>query len=346
MKTSTIERILTREKSTIRYLIITSCIKKFIPRLKEVEFDNFYRKVLSTQMKAWKEQYCRETIRNTPILNKWNLLDKPVIYCSFHYSSYRLSILILARLQKHIALVVSEDVLQEQGLEMQALYNSICTFPLVLINANAANSLHSIREQLKNGYSIFVYVDGNNGTDGMKNNGKNLLRISLLESSIMVRKGIAYISFITKTPITPLMIDEIDGRKQLEIYPSIIPPERKEYSDYVHTSTRELYNLLNAKLEKDPTKWEPWLYIHKFFLPTLRMKESTSCIDYSALKFNTERYCLYNHKNGNSYYVFDKENICAYQIEESTYDKLSKGKSLQCLSRDIISSLYEIQAII
>lgn len=76
------------------------------------------------------------------------------------------------------------------------------------------------------------------------------------------------------------------------------------------------------------------------------MKESTSCIDYSALKFNTERYCLYNHKNDNSYYVFDKENICAYQIEKSTYDKQSKGKSLQCLSRDIISSLCEIQPII
>lgn len=30
----------------------------------------------------------------------------------------------------------------------------------------------------------------------------------------------------------------------------------------------------------------------------------------------------------------------------STYDKLSKGKSLQSLSRDIIDSLYEIQAII
>ena len=109
-------------------------------------FENITSNTSRTHKKSTPTYLLKKTLlplhRDHKITNTTSSQNKSVIYSSFHYSSYRLSILILARLQKHIVHVVSEDVLQEQGLEIQTLYNSICTFPLVLIKRT--QQIHSI----------------------------------------------------------------------------------------------------------------------------------------------------------------------------------------------------------
>ena len=60
----------------------------------------------------------------------------------------------------------------------------------------------SLIREIKKGKSILIYIDGNLGASKKKD---NLCQINFLDDKINVRKGVAYLAYLTKTPISSII---------------------------------------------------------------------------------------------------------------------------------------------
>lgn len=317
-----VDDLIRSEKNTLTQALIYAGLSRFVPILPKKEYDSFIRDVLINQSLAWREQIDTEVLGNCNIINPHNVLEgKPAIYCAFHNSSYRLNMLYLLRRKIPVVLIASSDIIEKQTKD---IFNSISAVAddaiLKIIDANAPASIRTMLHELSEGHSLFVYLDGNTGSDGMSNDNKNLVEIPILGSSIMARKGVAAVSYIAGVPMIPMIASRNgDNFPDIEVFDKIVPDKtmsRDEYSNYV---TRKIYrDVLEKQLARNPRQWEPWLYLYRFF-----QREEHTVVDRNVYFFNEKKFCLL--KKNNSHLVFAYNGINAFEISQDSWLSLDKG---------------------
>lgn len=342
-----VERILEKERNSIRYLMVSSCLKRFLPHLPESKHSEFVKSVLMNQLQAWDDQKNVNVWEECSVLGEEHIQTKPAIYTSFHLSSYRMSLKYLVAKGIPITLVASQDVLQEQ----EKIISRICAQlqnPIEFVDANSPHSLLTMLRTLKRGRSLFVYVDGNTGADGMSNDNRNLLEIALLSSTLLVRRGVSNLSYLAKIPIIPVLCRR---NKVLEIqfYPSYSPSEDISREQYTVDALFYLYNILEDRLKESPESWEAWLYIYKF-VPRMESEhlEDVDQLDLpNSVQFNAERYKVYEHRTG-EVFLFDMTEICAYPIEREVCNILQKCDegSVKGLEERVFRELLRLKVLI
>lgn len=306
-------------EQTIERLLLSASFKRFLPHLPENKYTSFVRDVLINQGLAWEEQSDVDLLDYCKIISETEIENSPKIYCSFHMSSYRLCMLYLLKRNIPLTLLASNDIIKKQG----ELINSISdrtsgTITHHIIDANAPNSLIKMARELKNGNSLFVYVDGNTGVENSRSK-ENLLDVEILESYIKVRTGIAYLSKLSDVPIVPIIATRNGVQcPQIHIHKSICPSSNEEKQEFAERSIKELYSLLNDELKRHPEQWEAWMYLHKFATKyqekPLEIHFETS---YRGNKwtFNNKRYLLWLHKS--KHYLLDNTDYSMTEISDS-----------------------------
>lgn len=261
-----VNQIVEADLNSIHSLLFSSCLKRFYPKLSVSEYPKFIAEVLFNQFLAWEEQFDNDILSESNIISIEDLTTAPKIYCSFHTSSYRLGMRYLLVNNIPITLVASKAVIQQQSNVIYEVSKSISQYsPHRIIDANNPSSILTMRRELNEGRSLFVYLDGNAGVINDVKDNKNLQEVKVLASTIKARTGIAHLSKMSNVPIVPIFVTrDKNSFPTIELLSSIYPSSEESRSEHVERTIKKLYSELNIRLERNPEQWEAWLYLYKF----------------------------------------------------------------------------------
>jgi len=197
--------------------------------------------------------------------------NKPVIFCTFHFGSYRIISPLLIRHGFNFILPVEGKIFADQKISFmegsnkcQAYFHSVSQF--MVVNAEEPTAALAMARKARAGWSLLAYIDGNTGVQGSSRRDDKLLTTTLLGKTIYARKGIAFLSHFLKLPIVPV-ICEMTGSMQRTItfHEKIRLPDPAETRDaYCQRATEDLYSVLGSYLQKAPAQWLGWLDMHKY----------------------------------------------------------------------------------
>ena len=192
------------------------------------------------------------------------------VFCTAHLGSYRLLNAALAAAGVEFALVVDARTVAEQGERFNRSFQRIAArrgipMRLALLDAEAGNVGLQVLRLLRRGVSVVFYIDGNTGTGGMARRDEGMTRVRFFGRTLFARRGIAYLAHTARAPLVPVFNERtaIDART-LTLHPPIAPLDGEDRASFSATATQRVYDLLTGYLERVPTQWEGWLYVHRF----------------------------------------------------------------------------------
>jgi|SRR5690554_93282 len=272
--------IFSHREHEIAFNWISANLSHFIPNLPFNLHEQFSKNVKWHQSWAQIDQNYLHLVDTTNIKDHQNILKKassksPYIFCTFHLGSYRLINFILASNKIPFNLITDDNYIKSQGEYSKLLFdNALNKFynksleevtPIDILNAENPNIAFEASRKLKEGCSLLFYIDGNTGVGGVLHNKEKNVKINFLNHEIYARKGIAFISYLTNTPIVPvinLRTGWLD--RETHILPPIHPNKDISRNEYIDSTTKSLYKIFETYLKKYPEQWEGWFYIHKF----------------------------------------------------------------------------------
>lgn len=319
--------------------LMAACYAKMLPTLPKEQYFEFSKSVKFHQMWAAYDQNIFSLIQDTQITDEQNVLTlakngTPYIFCTYHIGSYRMLNSILAVNDIEYSLVTDNQYIKEQGDKTKELFKTIKKdflqkdSDLDILDAESPSiGLQAIRK-LKNGTSLLFYIDGNTGVNNDNENKDNFERINFLNTPYYARKGIAYLSFISKVPIIPV-VSLRKGWLNREIYilPSLKANDTESREQFCYSATQKLYDILAEYIKKHPEQWESWIYVYKSIDTEGDSDISIPCsiTDDGMFKlplvFNKDKYELINF--GNQQILFEKITLKIHAISSQFYEVLS-----------------------
>ncbi|EKB03372.1 MULTISPECIES: hypothetical protein [Myroides] len=293
--------------------------------------ENFAREVKYFQSWASFDQKYVELLDTMDVVydqNSKELLDnkQSTIYCTYHVGSYRILNMHLISKQIPFVLITDKQYIEKQGdetyLDIEKLNNQInkgvFNFDFQIINAENRNSILQIRDYIKRGYSLVFYIDGNSGVPLRDN--KNLEEVVFLDSIILARKGIAYISSRFELPIIPVVAPREDWGKIKLIFKAPILQVDQDSESYIKQTTQKLFLILEHYIKKYPSQWEGWLYLEKF-LPKETIENKDLIPRGNSLLFNFQRYHILKFNTVNV--LFDKLTLVSIEMSNELFTLLT-----------------------
>ena len=261
---------------------------------------------------------CFELLNKVEIKDPQSILqtaaDSPVIFCTFHFGSYRLiNPLLVSRGFRYI-LPVDQAIYTEQKQRYMDVFDEVREHykgspDFMVINARESTSALRMLRKSKAGWSILTYIDGATGVHGESRDDDKSLLIHLLDKPIYVRKGIAFLSYLLKLPIVPVICEYAGLTERNLILHEAIYPDRNtmDRDTYFLTATEKIYAVLGDYLKKSPAQWLGWLDMQKYIdfnamddtglVPTHDESKDMDFVftDIFTLSFNDNRYGFVEH---------------------------------------------------
>lgn len=338
------------------YALFQANIQRFLPNLNIKNFEELYKQFRYHKCIVFFDQFDLKKLDEICIVNNSGInilpsnLKGPSIFATFHYGSYRVINSYLLKQGFKVVLIIDDFVYKDQKEKLENLYLKHKEEALknnsdfIILNVKEPAFIFKLKRLLLNGYVLVVYMDGNAGSLKKIDFNKGWLEIDFLNSKINVKSGIVALSYILKASIVPV-ITCWDDNENLEIkfYNSISTSDYSDRNLYIKDTILKLYSILEEKLYTNPTQWECWSYIHKWF-----EKKSLSPyeeIDIKNLKyeFNKHRYSLFSLKN--EYYFFDKFSYLAFPINENLYNLL-RDNNISKIANNMLEDLINKNVII
>lgn len=240
--------------------------------------------------------------------------ERPVIFCSFHYGSYRLINYLLARADLKFAVLASRDIwttkrarFLEYHREAQAYFSKADT-RMEVVNVEMPSAALNLARRVRAGWSLLAYLDGDNGVMGVGRHDSKMLRTTLLGQPMFARKGVTFLSHFLKAPIVPVICKRSGViERDITVHDPIYPPRELGSRDaFCRSATDRLYALLGAYIKADPGQWERWFDIQtaldtEAIANRARIRDvdeselSVRDISGHALVFNRERFGFVEH---------------------------------------------------
>jgi lauroyl/myristoyl acyltransferase len=254
------------------------------------------------------------------------LSPTPKIICTFHFGSFRYLPYFLLLQKKSFAMLLTEEVIKEQGDRYSTLARSFDkdVAPPILINAQSWTSTVKCLDFLKRGGNLLAYVDGNSGIEGevLQTEGQ-MIPIRFLDGEIYVRVGIFLLSYLSKIPIT-VVVNEIRSPEErvLKIYDPIIC-EKKDDAENVMT---KIFGILGDHIKKDVAQWEGWVYYRRYVKPSGgvgddRVDALPSC-EGKVLRFNHDRFGIIRDDRQTT--LIDKKTLGTRRLTAQTFSLLDR----------------------
>lgn len=254
---------------------------------------------------------------------------QPTIFATFHMGSYRIIHNYLNSKNFREVLIVDTEVYENQTEHYMDVYTSIqkergTTGELLVLNADEQSTFFKLKQLIKEGYSLVVYLDGNMGA-GSRNvtENKNLLPISFFGKEIYVRKGVGVLAKLLGAQIVPV-ISHIENE---QIHLTFYPEYNVSSIDQVSGAISYCYRLLEKQLTQQPAQWECWLYMNNWinYDKIIEQMEYNSKIipNKNGFHFNKNKYNLVHDELDTSYFLFENSTYSAYEISKNDFTILS-----------------------
>lgn len=260
--------------------------------------------------------------------------NTPVIFCTFHFGSYRLvNMLLMSRSFNYLLPVEDHVYTAQKGIFMDHTegykkhFHSTPQF--VVVNAEEPTAALTMARKARAGWSLLAYIDGNTGVQGAARKDAKMLRVPLLGRLIYARRGIAFLSHFLKLPIVPVFCEFMGPVERRLIFHDPIQPSGADADRdaYCQSATEQLYALLGAYLKKSPSQWLGWLDMQMYLdLDATTRIETTDLMEQAAgadeevvaqrLVFNHERF---------GFIVREGERVL---LDKLTYEFLSVPESV------------------
>jgi lauroyl/myristoyl acyltransferase len=332
-----------------QYAIVSASLVNYLPEVLTDDHEDIFKEILLNQRLTYFDQSQEFKMSNIEFLgfsydDLLCLKKYPQIICTYHYGSYRLINHLLALTGIPFALIVSSEVIKKQGDLINTLYAKFKTTnsSFNVIDAESRTSAIQMLRALTSGKSLVVYIDGNTGAGDSTFESNNCIEIPFLENQIKARKGVATLSYISKTPIIPFVC--IRKSVQAHIFQfgvSIKPTDFSCKDYYVQFATSKLFSFIGSYIVKNPGQWESLLYLHKFFV-SKQVDDSYIQGEVSSekeeFKFNSRDFGLFT-QNG-KYVLLKKKNYITYVLNYDVYKILRRSQTNSISDHNLKDTIF------
>lgn len=260
--------------------------------------------------------------------------NTPVIFCTFHFGSYRLVNMLLMSRSFNYLLPVEDHVYNAQKAifmdHTEGYKKHFHSEPqFVVVNAEEPTAALTMARKARAGWSLLAYIDGNTGVQGGARKDAKMLKVPLLGRTIYARRGIAFLSHFLKLPIVPVFCEFTGPVERRLIFHDPIQPSGTD-SDrdaYCQSATERLYALLGTYLMKSPSQWLGWLDMQMYLDLDATTRIETADLMEQAVGTDEEivaQRLMFNHERF-GFIVRDDERVL---LDKLTYEFLSVPESV------------------
>jgi predicted LPLAT superfamily acyltransferase len=255
------------------------------------------------------------------------MIGEPKIYVTCHlgFCKASISLLILKGVGK-IALIVDNNTYVKQAESILAIHDKFSEkFQLKtsfkIVDVEKSNTIVEMMQLIKDGYSLFAYIDGNSGYKGVYNKERTT-EISFLGNTIESRTGLSAISYFTKTPIVPMVSYYNEKYYPVTEFLEPLQLNGENIKEYMERTTKKLYSIFEMYIGKYYDQWESWFYFHKY-LDEKILLSSKSCLVYENItKDDFENNKLGIFKIDEDSFLFNKKEYIVYPISTQQFESL------------------------
>ncbi len=214
--------------------------------------------------------------------------DKQFIYVSYHFGPYKTLINYLCDKGIDLILLVGSEYYNDESAKISELHRLKSSKTkignLIILDIGIKSSFLEIRKRIKNGYSLFTFLDGNNSKSDTSNED-NFERIDFFNTSIWMKKGIIRLSHTFDIPINLILCTSEENKLNVSI---------TEFGK--SSKMQNIFDEFYSHLLKTPYQWECWLYCNNWYENKITENvfepDILSDSDYQLIKFKT-RYFAY-----------------------------------------------------
>lgn len=333
---------LRKEKGYLfKFTTFSASVQNILPEIPIEKHEDLFRKLLLQQVYTTFDQQfltANDLIQTKGPIRELVNSQRPNIYCTFHLGSYRLLTSYLYRNGVDLALLVSRGTYQEQGKEIWATIKGLqkkhnLTNSFQILDAEQTSSTLQIIRELRSGTSLVIFIDGVTSTTGLNRQEDKEIQVRFGSKNVWARKGVGFLSYVTKTPIIPVIsYRERNLNNVLSFLDPIAPQANSDRETYCRLSLQRLYDSFWHYLNKYPEQWEGWNHIHKFLDQHELEQQANSYLPKrqppkKRVVFNQERYSICDLEDAPI--LFDRRLYVTYEISPDLRDFLLQLSSIE-----------------
>jgi KDO2-lipid IV(A) lauroyltransferase len=325
--------------SKIEQIRIGVALFHLLPTVKAEDYPQFISKLhLNQRYSAMEMNYVSELAPRLDLdrsVSQRAILGERGVFCSFHAGSYRLIVPWLVSAGLKITMLIDAKVnavigqLIEKSAREFLTQRGMDTDRLRVRDTAMPGVLRKIIRDSSEGYSPFVYVDGNLSLEaGEKSNSV----FDFLGGRISVKSGAAQLSKILRLP---LFVAIASSRPEPPAGPSssfFIKQVPEAETESLTVTMRQVWRSLEERLLAEPADWESWRYIDRSLILDMQSKvdaKPTATTRQPArreqLVLNQNRYAL--ERVGEKLVLFDRKTIVAHFISLPFFEFLERVRS-------------------
>ncbi len=248
------------------------------------------------------------------------------IFCTYHLGSYRLLTSVLFRRGVDCVLLVGSQMHRTQGAKLMAHIEALrqqrdLKNSFSLVEVGSPSAVMVVLRALKAGKSLIVYVDGSPETAPQPGEADKFATLQFGPCEVLARKGVGYLSYLSKVAVVPVIsYRQPDLLNVMEFLPDMTPDNTPDRDTYCQTVMQRLYDVFWPYLNRYPSQWEGWNYLHGFLkLPASQLSGNRRVPQCPV--FNQERYTLCDFAD--SPVLFDRQSFETYEISPDLRDLLT-----------------------
>jgi lauroyl/myristoyl acyltransferase len=336
----------------VRLAFFSANLTNFLPNIPIKTHESLFQRLL---LNMAFENIDRKVIYSSEIAEhkgQINLLEnqQQFIICTFHLGSYRLISNELVRAGYNYSVLVRGELYEQEraaildtAKQAEKYYGT--SHAGSVMNAEDPKILLQTLRELREGKSLLVYLDGNVGSGS----DEKLEPVQFLAQQIGVRKGMAYVSYMSGVPILPVISYRKPNLKNVLVVGKPIYADKTVHKDiFAKKTMQKLYSFLEKYVEKYPEQWEAWNYAQNFMMPKsnvlAHIPTKTTKHNYA---FNHHRYALLDMQE--SSWLFDKKNYQTFEISNDLSNYLSCqvfAKPKVILGRSVFDTLLQNEVLV
>ncbi|WP_291722328.1 hypothetical protein [Bernardetia sp.] len=330
-------------KNSYLFATTSASLFRLMPQIPYTEHKSIFQKLLhNLQLLDIEEQNPTFFAPHFEVVDEDNILEqtrngKPFLFCCFHLGAYSLLPTLFTYNDLEFGFLLNETLHQRKANIFSEAHKNLCiqigkqektsvTSKMHLINVEEKKGIWQAIKMLKEGKSLIVYPDGNISSNNSNKQSKNLANIQFLSEDLMVRQGVAFLSYLCDVPIVPVISSRIYAKgiktikRKFEFLPSIYTQKNNvSKEEYSAQTMQKLYAILESEVIKNSKntslmgEWEGWIFVNKFFkqiqkdISKTNRKMSLSNKENVSYVFNEERFALIeNLKDKSKNILFDK----------------------------------------
>lgn len=345
---------LQKEKGYLmKYTTFSANVENVIPSIPRSKHEELFHESLLQQLLVPFDQKCLTAgdlikLRGADQIRP----DEPRIYCAYHLGSYRLITSTLFRQGVDCVLMVGSGVNYEQSDDMLEHIEGLrqkhgYTNSFRIVDAGSPAVGLTVLRELKSGKSLIIFVDGSFETAPKPGEEDKFISVRLGNRRMLTRKGVGYLSHAAGVPIVPIISYRLPDFTNVITCLNPIKPIRDSNREiYSQEAVQQLYDVFWPYLNRYPSQWEGWNYVHSFLEPE---KHKNEFLERTLARpvFNENRYTLCDLEQAPI--LFDRRLYQTYEITEDLRDLLLNINAVDSVEdlvgREMFGELVEMEIL-